>query len=41
MSDVAKANDIRLQKIMENAARSMGDLIAHLGSKRHPQGDSF
>ena len=37
-SDVAKADDIQLQEIMENAARSMEDFIAQFDD---PPGDSF
>ena len=35
-SDVAKADDIELQEIMENTARSMEDLITQFSG---PQGD--
>ena len=30
MSDIAKADDIELQEIMENAMRNMEDLISQL-----------
>ena len=40
-SDVARTDDIEPPEIMENAARSMEDLIAQLDNQRHPPGDSF
>ena len=40
-SDVAKADDIELQEVMENAARSTGNLITQLDNQMHPPGDSF
>ena len=40
-SDIAKADDIELQEILENAARNTEDLIAQLDNKMHPLGDSF
>ena len=38
MSDIAKADDIELQEITENAVRSTEDLIAQLDN---PPGDSL
>ena len=38
-SDIAKADDIELQENMENAARSMEDLIAQLDDQMHSLGD--
>ena len=35
MSDVAKANNMELNEIMENAARSMEDLIQRAGNITH------
>ena len=40
-SDVAKADGIEPQEIMENAATSTEDLTAQLDNKTHPSGDSF
>ena len=37
-SDIGKADNIELQEIMENTARSMEDLITQLDD---PLGDSF
>ena len=41
LSDVAKADDIELQGIMENTVRSTEDLIAKLNNQRHSPGDLF
>ena len=38
-SDVAKADDIELQKVMENTVRSMEDLITQFDDQTHPLGD--
>ena len=40
-SDVAKAYDIELQEIMENAARSIEDSTTQLDNQTHPLGNSF
>ena len=41
MSDVTKADDIDLQEITENAAKSTENLITQLDNQTHPLGDSF
>ena len=41
VSDVAKADDIELQEIRENAAKSTEDLIAQLDNPTHSPGDSL
>ena len=38
-SDIAKADDIELQEIMENTTRSMKDLITQLDDQTYPPGD--
>ena len=40
-SDVAKADDIELQEIMENTVRSREDLIAQLDDQTPSPGDSY
>ena len=40
-SDVAKADDIELQEITENALRSTEDLITQLDDQMHRLSDSF
>ena len=37
--DIAKADDIELQEIMVNTARSTEDLIAQLDNQMNPLGD--
>ena len=41
LSDVAKVDNIELQEIMENAARSTEDFITQLDYQTHPLGDSL
>ena len=40
-SDISKADNIELQEITENAARSTENLIAQLDDQMHPLGDLF
>ena len=41
VSDVAEADDIELQEIMENAERSTEDLTTQLNAQMHSPGDWF